>query len=96
MTGDTVIQKKEKVISQNVEDQAVIVDLDSSHFFNLNKIGTIIWEQIDGEKSLSDIAGKLSGMFEIPEEQVFEDVREFLSDMHKKGLVIYDEVAAES
>jgi Coenzyme PQQ synthesis protein D (PqqD) len=96
MTGDTAIQKKERVISQNVDDQAVIVDLESSHFFNLNKIGTIIWEQIDGQKSLTDIAGYICGKFEIPEEQALEDVRDFLADMQKKGLVIYDDVVVEN
>lgn len=96
MTGDAVIFKKEGVIYRNVDNQAVIVDLESSYYCNLNEIGTIIWEQIDGQKTLSDIAGYICDKFEIPEEQALEDVREFLDDIRKKGLIEYDDVSIES
>jgi len=56
-----------------------IADMDS--VYTLNETGAFIWDQIDGRRSLEDIAVKVKAEFEVDEDIAIADVMNFVDDL---------------
>ena len=54
----------------------------------LNESGAYIWKLYERLKSDAAVAEELSGEFDIPVEEVLADVRQFLQQLEKQGLVL--------
>ncbi|MGB0387105.1 MAG: PqqD family protein [Ardenticatenaceae bacterium] len=52
-------QRKSGVLTKQVSKEMVIVDIKQGIYHGLNTIGVQIWEQLDGKRSLSQIADDL-------------------------------------
>ena len=55
--------------------------------FELDEVGEIVWESIDGKTSLEEISEKISTKYNINREIVIKDIQEFCKDLIEKGLV---------
>ncbi|TMV83391.1 pyrroloquinoline quinone biosynthesis peptide chaperone PqqD [Thioclava sp. BHET1] len=55
----------------------------------LDAIGHVILSEVDGHRSLAEIAAELAARFGAPADQVAADVAEFLDDMAEKHLIWY-------
>lgn len=53
----------------------------------LDQIGAVILKEVDGRRSVVEIAGDLATRFGAPEDQVGADVAEFLQGLADKRLV---------
>jgi len=72
---------------QIVDGEAVIVDLASGKTMGLNPSATFIWSMIDGRDE-SQLANLTSQKFGIDLGAAKSDVREFLSEMNQRRVVI--------
>ena len=54
----------------------------------LDEVATFLWAQLAKERSVADLVAALSGEFEVEAGTAETDVREFLSDLEAKGLVL--------
>ncbi len=68
-------------------DEAVIVNFKDSFFYNLNRVGTFIWNRCDGRHSVDEIARALTEEFEVSPETASHDCREFLEELAQQGLL---------
>ncbi len=81
------------VIVKKIEDEYVIVPLVSgvgdlnSEIYSLNRTGSILFEALDGEKTLEEIIQMLSEKFSAPKNQILKDVKEIIHDLLEKGIV---------
>ncbi|RKY59458.1 MAG: hypothetical protein DRP94_03480 [Candidatus Latescibacterota bacterium] len=55
--------------------------------YRLNKVASAIWELCNGRHSPRQIAKVLTGRFEVSEDDCLKDVLDFLSLMHREGLI---------
>jgi hypothetical protein len=68
-------------------DEAIIVNFEDSFFYNLNKVGTFIWNRCDGQHSVDEIAQALTEEYEVSPETASHDCREFLDELAEQGLL---------
>lgn len=54
--------------------------------FVLNTVGEYIWEILDGEKTVADVADGVRVAFEVDAATALSDVAEFLADLEDAGL----------
>jgi len=87
MTPDTKLSIPAQVMSRLVDDETVLLDLESGMYFGLDGVGKRIWESVADGKSLSDIAAIISAEYEVEEEQALKDVIEFASNLVERGLL---------
>ena len=84
----------EDVVSREIEGEILIVPLVSGigdmedELFNLNETGKAIWERLDGQKSLKEVIEELSGEFDAPEEEIEQDVKGFVEELLKRGILV--------
>jgi hypothetical protein len=70
-----------------LSDEAIVVNFQNSFFYNLNPVGTFIWERCDGQHTLDQITAELSEEYEVSREVAAEDCREFIESMIGQGLL---------
>ena len=72
-----------------VDGEAVVVSLESSYYYGLNRAGTLIWTLLcDEARSADDLASRLAEAFDIDTVRAREDVDAVLRDLRQENLVL--------
>ncbi len=74
------------LVVEEVDDEIVVLDLEGNQYFGLNEVGWMIWQAIEEEKSLGEIAEMVAGEFEVEEERAREDAAAFVGQLIEAGL----------
>ena len=84
--------KETNFVTREIAGETIIVpvrgnvgDLDS--IYTLNELGTIIWQFIDGKKSVNQIIEVICNTYEVTAEQAEKDAIEFLNTLIAAGLI---------
>ena len=86
------ISKSSELVSRFIAGETVIVpvadrvgNLDS--IYTLNETGTLIWNLIDGKRSLTDIVDGITSEYKVSTEDATRDLFEFLEKLESASLV---------
>lgn len=75
------------VLAASLDDEAVVLDLESKRYFQLNATGATIWQGIvDGDSSDAVIA-RLVASFDIAQEDAAAALASFVAELRTRGLV---------
>jgi len=88
MDRGTIVGRRERVMAQQVEGDAILLDIDSGEYFSLNEVGGLVWELCDGSRSVGDVAEVLSSEFEVDTTEALSDAIELLEGLVGAGLVV--------
>jgi len=75
------------VISQEISGETVLVDLESEDHFNLDEIGTRIWQLVESTGDLEAVFNTLLEEYDVEEEQLLDDLSDLIDEIEKLGLV---------
>lgn len=76
------------VIHQEFEGEVVVIDLETGNYFSLPGAGGDLWRRLTtGRASLEDLAAILMARYEVASETVVTDIRVFLAELEREGLV---------
>jgi hypothetical protein len=70
-----------QVATRIVDGEALIVLADSGQVNVLNRVGTRMWELIDGTRSVQQIVDTVCTEFEVTEDQAQRDIEEFVQEL---------------
>lgn len=76
-----------EVLSQEVNGETVLLDLEGESYFGLNQVGTRIWQLLEAEKPFGEMLDILLHEYETSGEQLENDVGELLVKLKDAGLV---------
>jgi hypothetical protein len=69
------------------DDGLVALDPKSGVVFSANRIGALIWTQLEQRISLDAIASEISRAYRIDRAVAVEDICRFLTDLQRRGLL---------
>ncbi len=69
------------------DEEAFIVLPHKGQYKILNRVGTRVWELIDGTRSTEDIAKQISEEYETTYEGARKDVEDFIRDLGAHGML---------
>ena len=78
--------RSEDVLSQNLDGEAVLLDLASETYFGLNEVGTRVWELLESSRSLGEIATLLQSEYEVESARAESDVLDLATRLIEAGL----------
>jgi hypothetical protein len=86
-------RRSEDLVYRKIQDETILVPIkdnvgDMGSIYNLNEVGSFIWEQLDGEKTLLDITNMIVEEFEVSPEQAQADLREFVSQLKEINAIL--------
>jgi len=86
---DIVYIKKGEISQRPLGNELMLYDKASDKIHVLNETGAILWNLLDGSKSISDLENAIAVQFKnIPLDQVATDTRELLENLVKEKLII--------
>lgn len=77
----------EEVLSQEVNGETVLLDLEGESYFGLNEVATRIWQLLQTEQTVDETLSTLSDEYDVGREQLETDVSELLAKLTEAGLV---------
>lgn len=82
----TVFMKNRNVVFRRIGDESLLIPVanevgDLSNIYNLNEIGTRIWQYIDGERDVMEICRLITDEYDAPLDVVIDDAVEFINDL---------------
>ena len=80
-------QLKPDVVFQPMDDEAIIVSLNSEEIFKLNLTGVEIVKLIEAKSPLTEILTQLTKRFDVEEQDFANDVTELLDQLLEAGLI---------
>ena len=76
-----------QVMSRQVGDETVILDLGSGMYFGLDPVGAAIWQLLSEGHGLDAIVAALLGQYDVAEDQLRQDVTSLVSELLSRGLI---------
>jgi pyrroloquinoline quinone biosynthesis protein D len=70
-----------------IDDEIVVMSLESGEFFSLTGTACAIWEAIDGTRDRDAIVADLATRYSASPDAIAGDVDEFLADLRGAGLL---------
>lgn len=87
LTLDDVLASAPGVVSRKSDDELVVVLPEQGKFIVLNGTGAEVFQMIDGQRTLEEIAATLGGRYAVPLEQVQADVLALAGKLLDRGAV---------
>jgi len=87
ITLETVVAQAEDVISAEVEDQVVMLRMDSNAYYDTDDIGAEIWRTIAKPITVRALCEQLMTLYEVELDVCHADVLAFLVKAHSEGTV---------
>ena len=97
VTLDTTYVPSEEVVSRDIEGELIIVPLtwgvggaedEADAIFTLNEWGRALWERLDGQRSLKDVAADLATEYEAPSEEIEADVLGLVGELVNRKMLV--------
>ena len=79
--------KCDEVLSQEVNGETVLLNLEGEAYFGLNEVGTRIWQLIQSEQTVAETLTTLSNEYDVSLDQLESDVDDLLLKLTEAGLV---------
>ena len=93
VTLNTICAPADDIVAREIEGEIIIVPLASGigdaedELYTLNETGQAIWQQLDGEKTLAQVAAALTSAFDAPLDAIQADVLGFASELARRGIL---------
>jgi hypothetical protein len=85
---DTTITQAQDLLSNNLDDEIVMMNIEKGAYYGLDAIASHIWTLIETPISVSDLCDALLPSFDVDLETCRQDVLAFLHRMHKLGTIV--------
>ena len=85
-------RRSPNMVYRQIEAESLLVPIksnvgDMGFIYNLNDVGTFIWDRLDGENQLGDITNQIVEEFDVSPEEAQEDLLHFTGQLKKIGAI---------
>ncbi len=97
-TAETMISLQQKftlskeVLSQEVDEESVLLDMKSESYFGLDEVGTRIWQLLKNGSDLQNVFEILLAEYEVGEDELKKDLQEHIAQLVDAGLISLTEL----
>ena len=83
---DTLLTIPESIYTQDIDDETVLLDIESGHYFGLDPVGSRMWQLMREHSALRPAYEILFTEYEVTPERLEADLLALAEKMIKKGL----------
>ena len=84
---ENLISRADGQISREIDDETVILDMESGVYVGLDDIGTFVWSLIEEGISLQNLLNEILLEYDVESQQCLDDLQEFLSELVDGGFI---------
>lgn len=87
------MRTNENYILREIDEESILIPIGEASerlngMIHLTPTAAFIWKEVDNSNSLEEIIQKLMGKYEVTEEIARRDVYGFLTELHKRNMVL--------
>jgi hypothetical protein len=87
--ADRALQRSADVVFDMAGDRAVLLDASGAELITLNPVGSMVWNELDGERGPAELAAALHDRFAgVNLDELRADIAEFLDELAALGLAV--------
>ncbi len=88
MEANTVLCRREGLMTADMDGSAVMMDIMTGKYYNLGEIGGRIWELLEEPASVAALVEKLTQEYDVSADQCRRDIEPFLGALLQRGLLV--------
>jgi hypothetical protein len=88
-----MIARNKSILWTELDGQVALLDVDAGRYYEVNKLGSVIWYFLEEPRSVSDIVTHIVSRFRVDQARCETDVNSFLAALGKIGHVEQVETA---
>jgi hypothetical protein len=81
------IARSHEIAARVLDGEMMIMSARDSTLFNLNEVGTIIWQAADGAATLADIVTEICLEYEVDPAEALKDADAFVRELAEHGIL---------
>lgn len=86
-SSESLIDKQKNIISKKINNEYLLVPLTGNianmkSLFSLNETAAFLWEKIDGEKNITQLAQEIAKEYEVELEEAYSDIQIFIKEIN--------------
>lgn len=86
--SETRYQKNSAVVCAELDEGAILLNLHTKYYYNLNETGLRIWQFLDEPSHVSELAERVSQEYEVDKSGALESVGRMVEELRREGLIM--------
>jgi hypothetical protein len=87
ITEDSIIVRTDDLAVTDLDGETVVLDVESGQYFGLNAVGTHVFKMAEEPVPVTAVVDTLRETYEVPADQIRQDILLFLANMQAHGLI---------
>lgn len=79
--------KSTQILTSLIDDEVVMMSSEKGMYYNLNPIGSRIWELLDTPQTIDSLCAQLMDEYEVDEATCRQETEDFLKSLAQRGLI---------
>ena len=84
------VKVSEEVLFQEIEGEAVLLNLANEQYFGLNEVGTRMWHLLSENGEIQQVLTRLKNEYRVDEATLKNDLAVLLDELGRQGLIIIE------
>jgi myo-inositol-1-phosphate synthase len=89
ITINDSIKKNPDIACSKLDDEEVLLNVETGDYYTLNNTGSVLWEMLDSAKNVSELVDSFAKRYALDKDKAEVDVLRLLNDLAAEGLVLY-------
>ena len=89
INNTTLIIKNTDIATNELDGKIVMMHIETGKYYNLDIVGTDIWQNIDSDITFENLIDKLIISYNIDREICERDTRDFLKELFKNKMITF-------
>lgn len=87
LSNESIVEKNSSILCTELDNEAVLLDLETKCYYGLNEVALEIWKLINGTRKINSIAENICEQFEVTPEKALGSVTKLVKEFEDNGLV---------
>lgn len=87
MQSSTLVPVKDIVFTDFEAGEAILVDLNTTKYYQLNETGALIWRGLEKGSTIDDIVSEIQTVYDVSREHALASVERLLLNLESNKLV---------
>lgn len=86
--------KREDVAAKVMDGEAIMINLSNGTYYSMDGVGGLIWDLLDRERTLGEVAAAISARYDVGPEEAYADLECLATELLDEDLVRVSEATA--
>lgn len=85
--GSLTVEIDENILLQEMDDEAVLLNLNEERYFGLDDVGLRLWQLLQEHGNTEEVISQMEMEYNVSKETIHKDLGAFLIELENAGLI---------